>query len=211
MTIRVVAGLPECLVTVAAGHFPQADETALRLLAVAWQESAETSRRITKAAADLATAVREHAASAATNALARGLDDQVRAMPGQAEFADGMAGQLNDTADGVEFTKLLINTTLVAIAGQLAVDVTLLGAGLLKAAADRAAAKSAVAAAQRSLLARIIDVGARAAAGRAAARPGRVLAVGAALGIGFGAATNAYAQQRQHELGHRPEFDLLSL
>ncbi|NUS45007.1 MAG: helix-turn-helix domain-containing protein, partial [Mycobacteriaceae bacterium] len=35
--------------------------------------------------------------------------------------------------------------------------------------------------------------------------------VGAALGSGFGAATNAYAQQRQHELGHRPEFDLLSL
>uniref|UniRef100_UPI003FA39160 T3SS effector HopA1 family protein n=1 Tax=Nocardia violaceofusca TaxID=941182 RepID=UPI003FA39160 len=212
MTLRLPSEFPDWLVSACAGHFPEGDEDAMRRCASGWSTFAdhwdsEAGRY------EQASAAEQLAISGLTSNAKDGRNQQVVAdMRNSAKCCRVMADQLNKTAQNVEYTKLLVITTGVALLVQIAVDLALVGPGAMKAAADKARAEVAWKAAGRTLLNRVEADGAAAVLRRGGIPLAKVAAISVGVGAGTGGLVDLSAQAIQkYKFHHRDEIDWSSV
>ncbi|WP_338760556.1 hypothetical protein V7968_32015 [Nocardia vulneris] len=194
--------------TVAVGHFPDGDEDGMRRVAVCWSDTAEECRALAQQHETAAATISKAVEGETGTEIARkhqGLADTWRA---RADTADGIAAQVFEGANAVEFEKLVIIGTAVILAAQLVVDALMIGAGgALKALADRAVAEATMRAAWQVLLQRLAAVSIRSAAEHPLLHlTSRATLFGAAQGGGV----NLAAQTIQLHDGHRKSIDFAS-
>ncbi|NUS43027.1 MAG: hypothetical protein HOQ24_04980, partial [Mycobacteriaceae bacterium] len=204
MGLRLPDWLPPVVLELAVGHFPLGDETPLRALASEWRRKAKRLRVL----ADKIEAASLPASSADAGQSNATITDEAHARAAElrdrAKSFDSFAAQLEDFADTIELMKLQVGLMAVVLAGQLAVDFLMAGgAGMLKAAFDRARTKTAMTAVSTQGLTRVATRAATDSVVRhAIPSPRKLLFMGAGMGVAFGAGAPLGAQAIQKEWLH---------
>ncbi len=186
-----------------AGHFPEGDEDAMRRVAVAWTDTADTCDAIAVRHADTAGQEKLAISGQATEAKGARNKQLAEDLRNSAQCCRLMSDQLNTAARDIEYTKLLVIFTGITLLAQLAIDIALVGVGSMKAAAE-----AAWRAASRAVAGRVKTAEASAMARRSGIPLAKVTAIGVGLGAGTGAFVDFGAQWWQKEvLDTRDEID----
>lgn len=160
-----------------AGDWPDGDETAMRRLGDAWNSMADTLDTVDDdAAAALNAALTAISEGETHTALAtyrdKLLDGDEAAFPAIAKYCRYQAELLDDGANDIEHTKLVIIGTMIVAAVEIGVALATAwtGVGAAAGVAARVAAQVSVRIAVKQLIARMLTRGAMKAAARAALR-----------------------------------------
>lgn len=160
-----------------AGDWPEGDETAMRRLGDAWNSMADTLDQVDDDAAQALNAALTAIAAGETHTAVAAYRDTLlagddAAFTAIAKYCRYQAELLDDGANDIEHTKLVIIGTMIVAAVEIgaAIATSWTGVGAVAGVAARVAAQVAVRIAIKQLIARMITRGALEAAARAALR-----------------------------------------
>ncbi|NUS45541.1 MAG: hypothetical protein HOQ24_17850, partial [Mycobacteriaceae bacterium] len=202
-------GIPDWLVTFAAGHCPEGDPGAMRRVGDSWSRTADALEAVSRRQDTMTGLELARMLGSTGDSLTRQQREAVSRTRDLVTFCRSMREQCYAGALSTEFGQLMVKFTLFTLLAQLLADAWMFHAGVIKAAADRAAAKLALQRIGAKVVSELAAEGAR----HSATRAGLVLlGKGAGLGALFGVGTNYGAQWWQTNVYHtRHEYEVGSV